>query len=142
MENCVSTRRAPRGLSSVVFVLTLFLLAWTPATASADGDELGQEAGLGAAAALSNLVYGPAKVAYSLGGATMAGIAWVFSGGDSEVAQTVLNRAVRGTYGLTPAVLQGREEIEFVGRAPEYRLTEEFSEETAGAVSDEDLEGW
>lgn len=79
------------------------------------------EGGLGMAAALSSLIYGPTKIVYAVGGTTAAGFAWLFSGGDSKVASTVFTRSVRGTYVITPQTLQGREEIEFVGRSPEYR---------------------
>lgn len=80
-----------------------------------------KEAGLGSAAAVSNLVYGPVKVAWATCGTVIAGFAWAFSGGDAEVASTVLTRAVRGTYVITPETLRGRREVEFVGRSPEYR---------------------
>jgi len=87
------------------------------------GVDTAKEGGLGAAAAISTLVYGPVKVFWATGGTVIAGLAWMFTAGDGEVAQTVLTRAVRGTYVITPETLQGQQEIEFVGRAPEYRPT-------------------
>jgi hypothetical protein len=104
-----------RGCASVIAVGSLLMApaAWADSTA--------KEGGLGMAAAISSLVYGPAKVVYAVGGTTAAGFAWLFSGGDSRVAQTVLTRSVRGTYVITPETLQGQRELEFVGRAPEYR---------------------
>lgn len=100
-------------------------IALAPAVSMANDGSGGlgtaKEGGLGAAAALSSLVYGPAKVFWAAGGTVIAGLAWVFTAGDGEVAQTVLTRAVRGTYVITPNTLQGQDEIEFVGRSPEYR---------------------
>lgn len=106
--------------ASVLVVVALMLMA----PAAFAGDSTGgtaKEGGLGMASAISSLVYGPTKVVYAVGGTTAAGFAWLFSGGDSKVAQTVLTRSVRGTYVITPDHLQGREELEFVGRAPAYR---------------------
>jgi hypothetical protein len=73
------------------------------------------------AAAITTLVYSPLKLLYAVGGPPASGLAWIFSGGDSTVAKTVMTRSVRGTYVITPEHLQGREQLEFVGRAPEYR---------------------
>jgi hypothetical protein len=100
-------------------------LALAPISAYANDDPstLGsaKEAGIGSAAAVSNLVYGPVKVAWATCGTLIAGFAWAFSGGDGEVASTVLTRAVRGTYVITPDTLKGQREVEFVGRSPQYR---------------------
>ena len=126
-------------------LLCASLLLWAPAVAwSADGDlaDTASEGGLGAAAALASLVYGPLKLAYSLGGATVAGGAWIFSGGDSEVADTVLTRAVRGTYVITPEALRGETEIEFVGRAPQYRPGSGTAQVAAGPAADSPPDGW
>ena len=89
------------------------------------------EGGLGIAAAVSSLVYGPTKIVYAVGGTVIAGFAWVFSGGDTKVATIVLTRSVRGTYVITPRTLLGKEEIEFVGRSPEYRSREGDSQVAA-----------
>ncbi len=112
-----------RGVRCALAVLGagLLLLASTAAQAGEAGGTA-KEGGLGAAAAITSLVYGPAKVVYAAGGSVIAGMAWCFSGGDSEVASTILTRAVRGTYVITPATLVGQEEIEFVGRSPQYRV--------------------
>lgn len=111
-----------RGALCALFLAAVLVCAPLQG-AFAKGDSLGtaKEGGLGMAAAISSLVYGPSKVVYAIGGTFIAGFAWMFSGGDSEVASTVLTRAVRGTYVISPDTLTGEEEIEFVGRAPEYR---------------------
>ncbi len=101
----------------------VFALAVVPSVSLADSDptDAAREGGVGVAAALTTLIYGPLKVVYAVGGATIAGLAWGFSGGDTDVAATVLTRSVRGTYVITPDTIMGEEEIEFVGRSPEYR---------------------
>lgn len=104
--------------------LTAAALTLAPMVASADDSGVAgtaKEGGLGIAAALASLVYGPVKVVYAIGGTVASGMAWGFSGGDSDAARAVLTRSVRGTYVITPQTLQGQEEIEFVGRSPQYR---------------------
>ena len=69
-------------LTALVGVLALVLQA-SPVRAE---DESGaSEAGLGAAAAISSLLYGPIKITYSTLGLVFGGFAWGLSGGDSEV---------------------------------------------------------
>ncbi len=132
MDNsiCDSIDRGRRALCSLLCALAIAL---APGIGLAESDSLdaAKEGGIGIASALTSLVYGPVKVVYATGGAVIAGFAWVFSGGDSEVASTVLTRAVRGTYVITPATIAGDEEIEFVGRSPEYRPKEDRSQVAA-----------
>jgi hypothetical protein len=79
------------------------------------------EAGLGTAAVISSLVYGPVKMAYSVLGLVFGGFAWGLSGGDSEVMTAVITPAIRGDYVITPSHLRGEQPVEFVGRRSEYR---------------------
>jgi len=81
-----------------------------------------EEAGFGALAALSSIVYGPVKVVYALGGAVVGGFAWLFSAGDNDVAVPIWNRSVRGDYVVTPQNIRGEKPLEFIGRdpAPQY----------------------
>jgi hypothetical protein len=92
-------------------------IAAAPLAAKAE-ESMGNEAGLGAAAAACTLLYGPAKLVYAGLGGLGAGLAWVLSAGDNEVAGRVLNRSLRGDYVITPAHLRGEREIVFIGRDP------------------------
>lgn len=74
------------------------------------------DAGIKSAAALSSIVYAPVKVAYAAGGSIVAGLAWVVSGGDAEVAKPILDASTRGDYVITPEQIKGERSIEFVGR--------------------------
>lgn len=109
-----------RGVLCALFCAGAIVLAPSMSLANAGG--AAKEGGIGTAAALTSLIYGPVKIVYAAGGTIIAGCAWMFSGGEADVASTVLIRAVRGTYVITPETLQGAEEIEFVGRSPEYRV--------------------
>lgn len=82
---------------------------------------MASEAGLGLGSVLASLVYGPTKVVYAVAGATVGGLAFLFSGGDADVAGVILTPSVRGDYVITPAHLRGEREIEFLGREPGYR---------------------
>ena len=96
----------------------VFLLQASPASA----DSKGASAGLGSAAVISSLIYGPVKMAYSIVGLVFGGIAWGLSGGDTEVMSAVITPAVRGDYVVTPSHLRGEEHLEFIGRRPDdYR---------------------
>jgi hypothetical protein len=90
----------------------------------APGSSLAQESaaesgGLGAAAVLTSLIYGPVKLVYALGGLIVGGFAWPLSGGDSDVMWRIMNPAIRGDYVVTPAHLRGEQPLEFFGREPE-----------------------
>lgn len=105
-------------LTALVGVLALALQA-SPVRAE---DESGaSEAGLGAAAAISSLLYGPIKIAYSTLGLVFGGFAWGLSGGDSQVLDAVVTPAIRGDYVITPSHLRGEKPVEFIGRRPAYR---------------------
>jgi hypothetical protein len=80
--------------------------------------EVSKESGLGAAAALSSLVYSPVKLVYAVGGLVIGSLAWVFTAGDTNVADKVFVRSLRGTYVITPEILQGEEPLVFIGRDP------------------------
>lgn len=95
----------------------ILVVGFNPGLARAE-ESAATSAGLGAASALCSLVYGPVKVAWALGGAIISPFAWAFSGGDSAVMQTVINRAVRGDYVVTPEHLTGKRRLDFIGRDP------------------------
>lgn len=91
-----------------------------PATAeelvSKETKETAEQGGMGAAAGLSSVVYAPVKVVYAAGGSVVAGLAYVLSGGDKDVAKPIFDASVRGDYVVTPQHLSGERELEFVGR--------------------------
>jgi hypothetical protein len=105
--------------------LRIALLAALLATALRPGpawaDSQAAEAGIGTAAALTTLVYGPTKVVYATLGLVIGGIAWGLSGGDGAVMDAIITPAVRGDYVVTPEQLRGERGLEFFGRDPAYR---------------------
>lgn len=108
---------------ALVALLTIAMLAMPSASFANEPDGraavTGKESGLGAAAAISSLVYGPLKLAYATGGVLVGAFAWAFTAGDTEVADKVFTRALRGNYVITPAILMGQEPLYFIGRDDE-----------------------
>lgn len=105
---------APRVLTALLVVALLG--APSAGFAASTAGETSREGGLGAAAALSTLIYGPVKLLYATGGLIVGGFAWAFTAGDSQVAEKVFTRSLRGTYVLTPDHLTGEREVVFIGR--------------------------
>lgn len=90
----------------LVAILSLSVLG-APAPARAEDRGLAAEAGLGIGSAVINMVYGPFKVGYAILGTVTAGIAYLCTGLDSEIAGKIMNRSVRGDYVITPEILTG-----------------------------------
>jgi hypothetical protein len=109
--------------SALCGLVCAFVIALAPVSALAEdpGEGMPAEGGLGFGAAVATLIYGPAKIVYALGGTVVGGLAWAFSGGDADVAWTVLTPSVRGDYVITRDHLTGERPIEFFGRSPEYQ---------------------
>lgn len=120
MKNCRTNQGSKRTKTSIACLVAILLLVGQSAAARSENATTAADAGLGIAAALSSLVYGPLKIVYAVLGGTIGGIAWGLSGGDSEVLGAVLLPAVRGDYVVTPSHLRGEEPLEFIGRRPGY----------------------
>ena len=99
------------GLLAAVLVLTP-----TVSMAKDSAAEVSKESGLGAASALTSLIYGPVKLVYAVGGLVIGSFAYAFTAGDTAVAGKVFTRSLRGDYVITPAILTGEESLVFIGR--------------------------
>jgi hypothetical protein len=82
-------------------------------TASQPG--LGESLGYGLGSALASLIYSPLKVTYAGLGLLTGGLGYVLSAGRTEVATSIIYPAVLGDYVITPAHLQGRAPVIFIG---------------------------
>lgn len=90
--------RNGRGRRIVVAAIVL-ALASTPVTAAEE--ETWAAGGRGAATALVNVLYIPAKLVYALAGGLVGGLAFCLTAGDREVAQSIWEPSVGGSYILT-----------------------------------------
>lgn len=94
--------------------LAALLIALAPAPARARSAAI--EAGLGATCVFGNLIYGPGKLMYALFGGFVGLVAYGLSAGDEDVALRVIEPAWRGDYAITPEHLDGKRDLEFIGR--------------------------
>lgn len=74
-----------------------------------------EDAGLQAACWFVTMPYGAAKMAYAIGGGIVGGLAWVMTGGDTELAKSVWIPSMTGDYIVQPQHLIGERAIYFVG---------------------------
>ena len=101
--------------SIIVLIFALSVCLFIPCNAKAEGTL--SNAGYGAGSVLVSCVYSPAKVTYALLGGLTGGVAYGLTGGNGDVAKKIWTPSLRGTYVVTPDMLKGKEEVQFVGRS-------------------------
>lgn len=131
-----SASAAVRWLGVVAFA---FGIAVSPARADDTASPVDSDAGVGIAAGLASLVYTPAKVLYALGGGVAAGMAYLASAGNQDVAEPILTPSLRGDYVVTPEHLRGERTLEFFGREP--AASHRASADTPPVSSGDGLDG-
>lgn len=77
-----------------------------------------EDFGYGVGSVLSSLFYSPLKLTYAGLGLLTGGMGFVLSAGNADVANNIINPAVRGNYVVTPSHLKGEEALIFVGPPP------------------------
>lgn len=100
-----------------VLAAALLCVPLAPGSAQAadDSASIGIDFATGLGCLLVAPVYGAAKLAFAISGGLVGGLAWAFSGGNIETADSVWNPTLKGTYVITPDHLTGRTPIEFIG---------------------------
>lgn len=109
---CMSQRRA------VMIVLTavlLIALQGNTAVALAEDSDRPSGAGLQAASWLATVPYGAAKVVYAISGGLVGGLAWVMTGGNTDIAKAIWSPTMTGHYIVQPQNLTGDRPLHFVG---------------------------
>jgi hypothetical protein len=119
-----------------VTIAASLLAAPSLALAGDHTKEVSKESGLGAAAAVSSLFYSPVKLVYAVGGLVIGSLAWVFTAGDTDVADKVYVRSLRGTYVITPEILRGEQPLVFIGRDPSVMPVQQPKAIASGPVAD------
>jgi len=94
----------------IVFALGLII----PYNVKAEGT--GSNLGYGVGSVLASCVYAPAKLVYAGVGGLTGGVGYMLTGGNKDVAQKIWTPSVRGTYVITPEMLKGKEQVQFVGQ--------------------------
>jgi len=64
---------------------------------------------------LTNIVYFPSKLVYAAVGGIVGALAYPLTAGDSDVSTAIWDASCRGTYVVTPDMLEGKERIRFSG---------------------------
>ncbi|HXG18364.1 MAG TPA: hypothetical protein VNN62_04750 [Methylomirabilota bacterium] len=82
----------------------------SPSLARADYLE---DAGMGTATVLANVLYMPAKLVYATLGGITGGFAYVLTGANYQVAERVWIPSLGGNYVLNPEQLRGNQPIYF-----------------------------
>jgi hypothetical protein len=116
---------------SVVLAFPMALVAASPALADAPA----KEAKTGASVVLANVVYMPAKVLYAAGGGLVAGMAYLFSAGDKQVAKPILDASIGGDYIVEPEHLSGKKQLVFFGQSEEQQRAKQQASEGTGDVA-------
>lgn len=111
--------RNRKGRAAAAALGIVLALATAPAPASARS--AGAEAGLGVAVVLGNMIYGPGKMMYAAFGGFIGLVAYGLSAGDEDVALRIIEPAWRGDYLITMDHLDGKRELEFIGRREQHR---------------------
>jgi|SRR5215204_3549642 len=91
--------------------IVAFLLA-LPAGARAD---FAEDAGMGTATVLANVLYVPTKIAYATLGGLTGGFAYLLTGGNFTTAEKVWIPSMGGNYVLNTSQVWGQEPIIFSG---------------------------
>jgi hypothetical protein len=105
---------------AVTIVLTVVLLiAWGGNTAIAEDSGSPSGAGLQAASWLATVPYGAAKVVYAVSGGVVGSLAWVMTGGNTEIAKAIWSPTMTGHYIVQPQNLTGDRPLHFVGGSSE-----------------------
>jgi hypothetical protein len=102
----------------VIIVLTavlLIALQGNTAIALAEDSDRPSGAGLQAASWLATVPYGAAKVVYAVSGGLVGGLAWVMTGGNTDIAKAIWSPTMTGHYIVQPQNLTGDRPLRFVG---------------------------
>lgn len=124
-----------KGIALVSFVTVMSAPVYAQTAGSSEQaveQPMTDEVGYGIGSALANVFYIPAKVTYAGLGLLTGGLGYVFSGGRTEVATSIIYPAVRGHYVVTPNHLKGNDPIYFVGPGPEIPEAGTYASDTSG----------
>jgi len=107
----------------VTFCSLITVPAWSQSSSSDQQQGTASGAGMGAASAVSTIVYFPFKAAFAIGGGIVGGLAYAFSGGSEQTAKNIWIPSMYGTWVITPEHLNGERPVRFLGVAAESERT-------------------
>ena len=104
-----------RNVTIVTVTVVTLLIAMNTALALADDSQSPSGAGLQAASWLATVPYGAAKVLYAVSGGVVGSLAWVMTGGNTDVAKAIWSPSMTGHCIVQPQNLTGDRPLRFVG---------------------------
>ena len=108
-------KRRSHMQSLTIVIAVALLIAWGGNPARADDSGSASGAGLQAASWLATVPYGAAKVVYAVTGGVVGSLAWVMSGGNTDVAKAICSPSMTGHYIVQPQTLTGVRALHFIG---------------------------
>ena len=106
-----------RKVATVIAVALLIAWGGTSAIAADESGNSASGAGLQAASWLATVPYGAAKVVYAVSGGLVGSLAWVMTGGNTDIAKAIWSPSMTGNYIVQPQNLTGDRALHFVGGA-------------------------
>jgi hypothetical protein len=91
--------------------------------------EEAQSIGYGLGSVFASAVYSPLKITYAGLGLITGGLGYVLSGGRRDVADNIIQPAIRGSYVITPTQLKGEKPVVFVASPPQPARQPQISDE-------------
>ena len=104
-----------RSLRIATVVALLVVLGGSIANAADESASSASGAGLQAASWLATVPYGAAKVVYAVSGGVIGSLAWVMTGGNTDVAKAIWSPSMTGHYIVQPQNLTGDRALHFIG---------------------------
>ena len=111
------SRACMRNVTMVTVIALAIALGGHVASAADESGNSASGAGLQAASWLATVPYGAAKVVYAVSGGVIGSLAWVMTGGNTDVAKAIWNPSMTGHYIVQPQNLTGDRALHFVGGA-------------------------
>lgn len=100
---------------TIVAAVALLIALGGNTAIAADDSESPSGAGLQAASWLATVPYGAAKILYAVSGGVVGSLAWVMTGGNTEIAKAIFTPTMTGHYIVQPQNLTGDRALHFVG---------------------------
>ncbi len=104
-----------RAVIALLAFLAVSLAPASPARAAQTEDNGGHSPIVIVGTVLTNIVYLPTKVAYSILGGVTGVVTYPLTVGNTDVTTAIWDTCCRGTYVVTPDMLEGKEPIRFKG---------------------------
>ena len=105
-----------KRLAAIVGVALLMTSTAAQATENAPERSTGAQIGMGVGSMVGSAVYFPFKASFCILGGVSSGFALLFGG--TRAAEKVAGTTCRGTWVISPQIVEGKETVHFAGKTP------------------------